>query len=217
MPLENERILEAMRELRAKSKKRNFDQSVELIMNLRDVDIKAPEGKIQEVIELPYPASKDLSVCVLATGDMALRARRAGAQIVLQREEIEGLSNDKKKQRELAKKADFFIAEAPLMPVVGRVLGSILGPRGKMPTPVPPTANIEEVIERQRRMTSVRVRGQPVLQCRVGTEEMKDEEIIDNIQTVIRRIEARLKRGIKNIGSIYLKTTMGPPLKVSLQ
>ncbi len=216
MPLENKQIQEALQELRGKSKKRNFNQSVELIINLRDVDVKAPEGRIQEVIELPNPTSRDISICVLATGDMALRAKKAGAFMVLQREDVESLANDKKRQRDIAKKADFFIAEAPLMPLVGRVFGSILGPRGKMPTPVPPTANIEDVIERHRRMTGVRVRGQPILQCRIGTEDMKDEELIDNIQTVIRRVEGRLKRGIKNIGSIHLKTAMGPPIKVNL-
>jgi len=216
MPLDNEKIRETIKELRDKSEKRSFNQSVELIINLRDIDMKAPEGRIQEVIELPYQTKKNLSICVLATGDTALRARKAGADIVLQREEIESLANDKKKQRELAKKADFFIAEAPLMPLVGRVFGSILGPRGKMPTPVPPTANMEDVIGRHRRIIGIRVRSQPIIQCRIGTEDMTDEELIDNIQTVIRRLEGRLKRGIKNIGSIYLKTTMGSSVKIDI-
>ncbi len=216
MPLENKKVQEAIKELRSKSEKRNFNQSVELVINLRDIDVKKPEGRIQEVIELSHQPNKKLSICVFATGDMALRARRANADIVLQREDIENLANDKKKQREIAKKADFFLAEAPLMPLVGRVFGSILGPRAKMPTPIPPTANIEDAIERHRRMTMVRVRGQPTLQCRVGTEDMADEHLVDNIQTVIRRIEGKLKKGIKNIGSIYLKTTMGPSIKVNL-
>jgi len=215
MPIENKKIQEALKELRSESRKRNFNQSVELIINLRDVDVKAPEGRIQEIIELPRPISKNVSICVLATGDMALRARKAGADIVLQREDIDNLANDKKKQREIAKKADFFIAEAPLMPLVGRVLGPILGPRGKMPTPLPPTDNIEHAIERHRKMTGVRTRGQPILQSRIGTEDMTDEDLIDNAQAVIRRVEARLKRGTENIRSIYLKTTMGPPIKLN--
>lgn len=215
MPIENKKIQEALKELRSRSEKRNFNQSVDLMINLREVDVKAPEGRIQEIIELPHAISKNVSVCVLATGDMALRARKAGADMVLQREDIDSMANDKKKQREIAKKADFFIAEAPLMPLIGKVLGPILGPRGKMPTPLPPTANIEDAIERHRRMTGVRVRGQPILQSRIGTEDMTDEQLIDNIQAVLRRVEAKLKRGTENIRSIYLKTTMGSPIKVS--
>lgn len=216
MVLDAKNLQEAISELRSSSKKRNFNQSAELIINLRDVDMKKPEGRIQEVIELPHPLGKNVGVCVIATGGLSLRARRAGADIVLEREDLENLAGDKKRQRETAKKASFFIAEAPLMPLVGRVLGSILGPRGKMPTPVPPTADIEEIIERQRRMTRIRSRGQPTLECRVGTEDMSDRDLQDNIQAVIGRVERRLKRGMKNIDSVYLKLSMGPPIKVSI-
>ncbi len=217
MSLERKYLKEALKELREKTAKRNFSQSVELIINLRDVDVSKPENRIREVIELPHPIGKKVNVCVFASGDIALRARRAGADLVLEREEIESLMNDKKKQRQIAKQIDFFIATAPLMPLVGRVFGSILGPRGKMPTPISPTADIEREIERHRRLTTVRTRGQPVLSCRVGTENMSDEDIIDNIEAVVRKIEGKLRRGIKNIDSIYIKASMGPPIKVKIK
>jgi large subunit ribosomal protein L1 len=137
--------------------------------------------------------------------------------MVLEKEEIEALAGDKKRQRQIAKKIDSFIATAPLMPIVGRVFGAILGPRGKMPTPIPPTADIEREIERHKRLVMIRTRGQPVLSCRVGTENMSDDEIIDNIDAVIKRIEGKLKRGIKNIASIYIKASMGPPIKVRIE
>ena len=216
MPLEKKNILDAVKELKDKSKKRNFVQSIDLIINLRDVDPKKPEGKIQELIELPYRAGKENKICVIASGEMALKAKRAGGDLVLERTDLETLTGDKKKQKELTKTYDFFIAEAPLMPVVGRVLGATLGPKGKMPTPVPPTGNIAEHIEKHRKMVLVRVRGQPVLQCRVGAENMVNEEIAENVQAVIRRIEGKLKRGIKNIRSVILKTTMGPLVKVKM-
>jgi len=116
----------------------------------------------------------------------------------------------------LAKTYDFFIAEAPLMPLVGRVLGATLGPKGKMPTPVPPTANIAEHIKKHQKMVFIRIRGQPVLQCRVGTEDMADNKIAENSQAIIRRVEGKLKRGMKNIRSIHLKTTMGSPIKIKM-
>lgn len=217
MSVERENLREALKELREKTPKRNFNQSIELIINLQDVDLKKPENRIQETIELPHPLGKKVSVGVFASGDAALRARRAGADIVLEREEIESLMGDKKRQRQIANKADSFIATAPLMPIVGRVFGAILGPRGKMPTPIPPTANIESEIERHKKLVNVRARGQPVLSCRVGTEDMSDDDIIDNIDAVLRRVEGKLKRGIKNISSIYIKATMGPPIKVRIR
>ncbi|KYH41736.1 MAG: 50S ribosomal protein L1 [Candidatus Bathyarchaeota archaeon B26-2] len=214
MPGEIERLREALKEMRSVSKKRNFNQSVELIINLTDIDMRRPESRIQETIELPHPVDK--TVGVFATGDLALRARRSGVDLVLEREEIESLLNNKKRQRQIAKEIDFFIAEAPLMPLVGRVFGSILGPRGKMPRPIPPTADIEREVERSRKMVFVRTRGQPVIHCKIGTEDMSDEQIAENALAVLRRIESRLKRGAKNIKSVYLKTTMGKAVKVKM-
>jgi len=216
MPLEKKNILDAINELKDKSEKRNFVQSIDLIINLRDIDPKKPEGKIQELIELPHRAEKANKICVIASGEMALKAKRAGSDLVLERTDLEAVAGDKKRQKQLAKNYDFFIAEAPLMPLVGRVLGATLGPKGKMPTPVPPTGNIADQIEKHRKMVLVRVRGQPVLQCHVGTEEMVNDEIAENIQVVMRRIEGRLRRGIKNIRSVILKTTMGPLVKVKM-
>ncbi len=216
MSIEQKILKDAIKEVREKSIKRNFNQTIDLIINLRDIDMKQPEGRIQERIEIPHPLGKKVSVCVLADGDMALRARRGGADMVLESSDIQNLSVDKKKQRQIAKKIDVFIASAPLMPLIGRALGSILGPRGKMPVPVPPNANIEQEIEKQKKFVSVRARNQPVLQCRVGTENLSDDEIAENIQAVVRRVAARLKKGIKNIDTIYVKTTMGHPVKINI-
>jgi large subunit ribosomal protein L1 len=216
MPPKMKSILDAVKEAKDKSKKRNFAQSVELAINLQDVDPKKAGNRIQELIELPHPAGKETKICVIASGEMALKAKRAGASLVMKRGDIEALMGDKKRQKELAKIYDFFIAEAPLMPLVGKSLGATLGPRGKMPTPVPPTVNIAEQIKKHRKMVLLRMRGQPVLQCRVGNESMADEEIAENVQAVVRRIEGKLKRGIKNIRSIHLKTAMGTPVKVAM-
>jgi len=215
MPLDTKTILQTIKEIREKSKKRNFTQSIELIINLQDIDPKKPEGKIQETIELPHGIGKGNKVCVIASGELALKAKKAGADLVIERNELEALTGDKKKQKELSTAYDSFIAEAPLMPIVGRVLGATLGPKGKMPTPVPPTANIAELIEKNRKTIAVRLRGQPVLQCVVGAENMPDEQIAENIQAVVRRIEGKLKKGIKNIRSINLKTAMGSPIKIT--
>jgi large subunit ribosomal protein L1 len=216
MPLNMKNILAAVKEVKSKSTKRNFSQSIELAINLQNIDMKKPEGRIQESIELPHSIGKNRNICVIASGEMALKAKRAGASMVLGRGEIETLVGDKKKQKDLVKNCDLFIAEAPLMPLVGRSLGSTLGPRGKMPTPVPPNADIKEQIERHQKIVLVRMRGQPILQCRVGSEEMEDKEIAENVQAVVRRIEGKLKRGIKNFRSAYLKASMGSPVKVAL-
>ncbi|MFQ6074362.1 MAG: 50S ribosomal protein L1 [Candidatus Bathyarchaeia archaeon] len=216
MSLDTKALLESIKQAKEKSKKRSFSQSIELIINLRDIDMKKPEGKIQERIELPHAVEKQTKVCVFASGELALKAKRAGADLVMERRELEALAGDKKRRKALAQTYDFFIAEAPFMPLVGKILGSALGPKGRMPTPVPPTADIGEHIKKHRKTVVVRLRGQPVLQCRVGTEEMPDEHVVENVQAVLRRLEGRLKKGFRNVESIYVKTTMGQPVRIKI-
>ncbi|MGA3404425.1 MAG: 50S ribosomal protein L1 [Candidatus Bathyarchaeia archaeon] len=216
MPLAKDEVARALGELRQNLVKRKFSQSIELVVKLREVDLKRPENRINETIPLPNPPEKPLKICVIASGDLGTRAKTAGADLLVSRNDIENLGKDKKAARKLAQEYDFFIAEAPLMPLVGRALGSFLGPRGKMPTPVPPTAPIEQIVSGHRKMVRVRMREQPVLQCRVGTESMPDDKLAENIQAVFTRIEEKLERGVKNVGEILVKTTMSKPVKINI-
>jgi large subunit ribosomal protein L1 len=216
MSLETPKLLETLKKVRENSKQRKFSQTIDMTINLVDIDMKKPESKIQESIELPHPLTKKAKICVIASGELAMKAKQAGVDLVLEKDELNNIATDKKRQRELANTYDFFISEAPLMPLVGKSLGAILGPRNKMPTPVPPNADITAQITRHQRLAIVRTKTQPLIQARVGTEDMKDEQIAENITTIIRRLEGKLKRGIKNIKSITLKTTMGKPVEMKL-
>jgi len=214
MPLDEKTILDAVREAKEKSGKKKFDQTVDLILNLQEIDMKAPEGKIQEIVELPNATGKPNKVCVIASGELALRARRANVDRVMEKADLEGLAGKKKELRKLASEYDVFISEAPLMPIVGRILGPVLGPRGKLPVPVPPTADVTNLITKYRKTIVVRMRNQPIIQCSVGTENMSEKELSDNIQAVLRVLDGKLKRGLKNVKLAYVKTSMGAPVKM---
>lgn len=216
MPLDEEAIIEALREMRARTKKRNFKQSVELLVSLRDIDLRKPENRIRELVELPNGLGKEARVCVIASGDAALRAKRAGLD-VLDREELEAMAGDKKAAKKLAEQYDFFVAEAPLMPLIGRVLGPVLGPRGKMPTPVPPMADFKPVVEKLKKSVRVVAWKAPNVYCRVGTEDMDDKALAENINAVIKALEDKLPRGLGNIKAIYVKMTMGPAVEVKMR
>jgi large subunit ribosomal protein L1 len=214
LPFDKEAIAKAVKKVRESSGKRKFKQSIDLAINLRDVDPSKPESKINLEVSLPKPVPKAVKICALVYGDTAVRAKEGGVNRVVEREEIESLGADKKKAKKLASEFDFFIARADLMPLIGKNLGPVLGPRGKMPTPVNPTANLAPVIERLKRVVKVKVGRQTIALMRVGTENMKDEDIVENVQAVVEALAAKLERGDKNIRSMYLKTTMGPSIKV---
>ncbi len=215
MPVSKDAIAKAVADMRSKAQKRKFNQSVELAVKMRELDLKRPESRINEALELPTPPSKETKVVVIAGGDLAIRAKNAGADLVIGRDDLDKLGRSKKDARKIAQNYDFFVAEAPLMPQVGKTLGPMLGPRGKMPTPVPPTAAIDEVIKKQRKNVRLKMKDQPVIQCKVGTEDMPDDVLVQNIQTVISRLESKLERGAKNISNVAIKTTMGPLIKVA--
>lgn len=214
MPLDQKTILSAVKEAKEKAEKRKFTQSVELVLKLQEIDMKSSEAKLQEIVELPYVSEKPNKICVIASGEFALKAKRANADLVIERAELEGLGGKKKELRKIANGYDFFIAEAPSMTLVGRVLGPILGPRGKMPIAVPPSADIAALIAKHRKTIVVRMRGQPMLQCNVGMENMTEEQLTDNIQAILRVLEGKLKKGLKNIKFAYIKTAMGVPVKI---
>jgi len=214
MPLDKKTVSVAVKEAKAKSGGKKFNQTVDLILNITEIDMKAPGGKITEVVELPHVTAKPNKVVVVASGELAMKARHANADKVLERGDLEALAGQKKDLRKLANDYDVFMAEAPLMSVVGRTLGPVLGPRGKMPIPVPPNADIEALLVKHRKTVVVRMRNQPIIQVSVGSENMSDDELWDNIQAVLRVLDGKLKRGLKNVKLAYIKTSMGTPVKV---
>ena len=214
MPLDNKTISEAIKQAKAKSGDRKFNQTVDLILDIQEIDMKAPEGRIQEIVELPHETSKPNTICVIAQGEFSVKAKNSQADRVVDRADLDALSGKKKELRKLANDYDVFIAEAPLMPLVGKVLGPVLGPRGKMPIPVPPNADIAPLITKHRKTVAVRMRNQPIIQVAVGSQQMKDEDIVDNTMTVLRVLDGKLKRGLKNVKYVFIKTSMGEPVKI---
>lgn len=113
----------------------------------------------------------------------------------------------------MAKQYDFFIAPPDLMPLLGRVVGPIFGPRGKMPEVVPPNVDVKTVVERLRRSVRVRIRTEPVVKTKVGSESQKAEEILDNILVVLEEINRKFSLR-QYLRDIYIKKTMAPPVKI---
>ena len=149
----------------------------------------------------------------MATGDMSVKAKAANADAVIGTEELDKFAANKRESRKFINKYDFFLADTKIMPVVGKVLGQLLGPRGKMPVPVPFDAPIESFLQRFRSSIKVRVRGSLSLACKFGDETMSDEDLAVNAHAIVNAVEKKLPNGEKNIKRIMVKTTMGKPTK----
>jgi len=210
--IKEDQLVEMIKKAKGNGKQRKFKQALELIMVFKDIDVKKGFA-INETVQLPNQTSSPASVCVMASGDIGLKAKNAKADKVIDSDEINRLGANKRDSRKFINKYDFFLADTKLMPVVGKVLGQLLGPRGKMPTPVPFNAPIESLLQRFRSSIKVRVRSSLSMSCKIGDETMSDEDLAANASTVISSVEKKLPTGDRNIKNILLKTTMGKIVK----
>ena len=206
-------LVEVIKKAKESDKTRKFQQSIEMILVFKDIDVKKGFA-ISETIQLPKKMSKAASVCIIATGDLGIKAKNAKADRVMNEAELVQLGKNKRESRKVINKYDFFLADTKLMPTVGKVLGQLLGPRGKMPTPIPFNAPVEALLERFRSSVGVKVKGSLSLSCKIGEESMDDADLAANANTIAAAIEKKLPNGDKNIRKIMIKTTMGKAVKL---
>ena len=204
-------LTEMIKEAKVATKQRKFKQAVELIITFKDIDVKKGFA-INDTIQLPKTSSP-ATVCVIATGDMNQKAKEAKADSVIGTAELDKFATDKRESRKFINKYDFFLADTKVMPLVGKTLGQLLGPRGKMPTPVPYDAPIDSFLERFRSSIKVRTRASLSISSKIGDESMEDSDLAINAHAVLSAIEKKLPNGEKNMKKILIKTTMGKPIK----
>ncbi len=210
----NQEIVEAVKKAKEESKPRNFTQSIDVVINIKDLDVKKPENRFDEEVFLPNGRGKGIKIAVIADGELAISAKDAGADLVITKENLQEMGKDRKQAKKMANEYTFFVAQADMMPQVGRFLGPVLGPRKKMPKPVPATAKPDPILERLSNTVKVRIKDQPVIQAIVGSQDMDDELIADNVEAVLGVLDRNLEKGRNQIKSMYIKTTMGPVTRV---
>lgn len=212
--MKEENLLKALKEIREqeakREEKRKFDQTVDLIVNLKNFDVKREGFNI--FIQLPHKV-KDKKIAGFFEKDNKL------VDVIKQGDF--GKYKEKKDIKKLVKTYDNFIANAKLMPAIATAFGRVLGPVGKMPSPqlgILPAEDdkmIEDVLGKINSSVRIVVK-EPSIKVGIGKESLKDEEIVKNIITVYNKIFENLKRGIDNIRNIKIKFTMGPIVNVEL-
>jgi len=201
-----ENVLKAIEELREKSKKRNFSQTIDLIIILKEFDIKKQENKFAEDVYLPKGRGKPANVVVFSDNIKDIDCE------ILNSGELEVIGKNKRDAKKLVSGTQFFLAEAQMMPLIGKTLGQLLAPRGKMPKIV--TGNINAIVKTLKNSVRIKVKDSPVIQCLIGKEDMKNEDIESNVDAILHFLETKLPKGKHNIGEVLLKFTMSEPVKV---
>ena len=209
-------LVSLIQEAKKSEKERKFTQSLELYLIFKDIDVKKGFA-LNEIIQLPKQMSQPAAICVMASGDMGIKAKNANADQVINGDELNKLAENKRETRKLINKYDFFVADTKLMANVGKTLGQLLGPRGKMPTPVPFNAPIESFLNRFKSSIRVRLKNSLSLSCKIGDVTISESDVASNAVAIINAIEKKLPNGDKNIRKIMVKTTMGKAIKLEMK
>lgn len=211
----NDEVTKAVIEAKKESKQRNFPESIELAINMKDVDLSDPKNRINEEIILPSGRGKTVKVAVFGSEETQFKSKDV-ADLVYGPEDLNKFGGDKKEFKKISEDVEFFIADTPLMSTIGKSLGQVLGPRGKIPKPLPPGQDPSPIISNLRKTVRARSKDKRTFHVPVGTKEMGDEEVAENIRAVMKRILGRLEKGAGNIESVYVKTTMGKAVKLEV-
>jgi large subunit ribosomal protein L1 len=211
-------FLESVKLLRQNSEKRKFSQSVDFIVNLQDLDFKKPDQQVDFFVSLPHDIGRKRNVCALVGPELFDEAKTVFERSVNQ-PEFDGFMNNKKMLKKLANQYDFFVAQANIMAKIASIFGRTLGPRNKMPNPkagcvVPPKTNLKQLYDRLQKTIRVLAKKNPIVHLCIGKENQPDDVLADNMFVIYDQLVHHLPKEQHNIRSIYIKFTMGKPVKV---
>jgi large subunit ribosomal protein L1 len=214
--MNKDQVKKAVEELRKNSKKRNFDQSIDFIANLKDLNIKKAEHNVDVFVVLHNTISKNARICAFVDKDLIDKAKIFDKVIPL--DEFTKY-RDKKELKNLSRVYDTFLAQANIMAKVATTFGKVLGPKGKMPNPkaghvLTKDMDFEKIKEKIKSTIRLKTKNEPIVKVSIGKESMTDDQLIDNFMTTYNALVRGLIKEENNIETIYLKTTMGKPVKV---
>jgi len=198
--------------LRELSQSRNFTQSLDVIVNLQQLDLKKPEHKVDVGVTLPTQIKpKKLKICIIV--DRTVTDAEKVFDGVLYNDDMMAMKGDLKQIRKITHGYDKFVVQANYMPQFAQVFGRYLGPMNKMPSPklgmvIGPKVPLEPLYEKLQKSVHLQTRKNLVLQASVGAENESDEQLAQNIVQVYTALVQNLVNHEHNIKNVGIKFTM---------
>ena len=191
-----------------------FDETVEIHLRTSS-DPRHADQLVRGVTILPHGLGRQTRVLVFANGEAADIARQAGADFVGDDDlmkQIEGGWTD----------FDVGLAVPDVMSKIGR-LGRVLGRRGLMPNPrtgtmVQPRDLPRIIDEAKKGRVEYRMDRTAIIHCPVGKTSFLPERLLENVASLVDSVMRARPAAVKGsfIRSAYLKSTMGPSVKLDL-
>lgn len=207
-------ILASIRSARQGSKPRSFTQTWDFCINVKGMNLKKPENRFN--VDVPLPKGRGREPVVAIFADSLASEASKFANIIVRKEEIPALGKDRKRMGELVS-CDVFLSEASLMAAVGKELGPVLAPKGKMPKPIPPNAKLDAFVAASKSSIRVALKENPTIHTAIGNDKMADDDVAANAEVVFNAVKDKLPKGLNNVRSVFIKLTMGKPARVAVR
>jgi len=224
MSLQTNDIEKVLKEAIANSeskKKRKFVETIDVVVNLKNVNLKDPNKRFNNEVELPNPVDEKTTVCFFVEGDQLVQAGNLKVD-AMGKDGMDTIGKkEKAEKRKFVNKYEYFVANTDTMKIVAKNFGKLFGPKGKMPRPQPqgygvinPGDSIAPSLERYKKVVRMKLQKFPLIQFKIGSKAMEVKKLAQNLKASIEWIEQKLEKGRANIKSVFVKTTMGAPVKL---
>ena len=197
---------EALAKIR-ESKKRKFVQTLDLVVNLKNFDVR--KEALNTFVGIPHAVPKKLAAFLTKKSKV----------IDTITEDNFSKYKELKDIKKLASKYDAFISSAPMMPKVATKFGRVFGPMNRMPSPQAGLVTqetdeaIKAMMEKMNKVVKVKNK-EMAIKLPIGKEDMSDDDLAENIENVVKELEHKLPRGKENIREVLIKFTMSAPAKI---
>lgn len=196
----------------SEKKKRNFLETVELQIGLKNYDPQR-DKRFSGTIKLPEVPRPNMTICVFGDAVDVDRAKSFGVD-AMSVDDLKKLNKNKKLIKKLAKKYNAFIASEVLIKQVPRLLGPQLSKAGKFPVPVSHNEDLGAKITEVKSTVKFQLKKVLCMAVAIGNVEMEEDKIVQHIMLAANFLVSLLKKHWQNVGSLVIKSTMGPPFRI---
>lgn len=194
------------------TKKRNFLETVELQVGLKNYDPQR-DKRFSGTLKLPQVPRPNMTICIFGDAFDVDRAKSVGVD-AMSVDDLKKLNKNKKLIKKLAKKYNAFIASEVLIKQVPRLLGPQLSKAGKFPTPVSHNDDLYSKVQDVKATIKFQLKKVLCLAVAVGNVEMEQDVLVNQIMMAANFLVSLLKKNWQNVGSLVIKSTMGPSFRI---
>ncbi|KAL3688407.1 hypothetical protein R1sor_014716 [Riccia sorocarpa] len=214
LKLQSDALREAITQIvtEAKEKNRKFTETVELQIGLKNYDPQK-DKRFSGSVRLPHIPRPKMKVCMLGDAQHVEEAEKMGLDY-MDVESLKKMNKNKKLVKKLAKKYHAFLASEAVIKQIPRLLGPGLNKAGKFPGLVSHQESLEAKVNETKAMVKFQLKKVLCMGVAVGNCEMEEKQIFQNTQMSVNFLVSLLKKNWQNVRVLYLKTTMGKPVRI---